>query len=733
MDTRYARRVETATSQQVTRRRFLQAVGGSAALVVTWSSVRFGSPVEAAALQQARRTPPRDVDSYLAIGEDGTVTLATGKVEFGQGIQTGFAQLVAEELDVPFERVNVVMGITDQVPYDGATVGSQSTRRTGQVVRQAAAEMRQWLLELGAAELGVSADRLVVPDGTIAVGGDASKTVTYAKLAAGKKAQRQLGENTRLKDPAHHTIVGQEIPRLDLPTKINGEVKYGYDATVEGMVHGKIVRPPALGATLQSIDFSEAEAMPGVVGTFRDGDFAGLAAERRDQADAALAKVKAVWSPVETGNTSANIFDLIKRTADAGEVLDEEPGDPDTALAGLQTISATFRAPYVSHSPIEPKAALVKIDLDRVDVWTSTQLPFGVQQDVAALLNRPLEQVVVTPLMSGGAFGSKSPTVAELEAGRLAQAFGKPVRIQWTRQDEFQFGRFRPAAQVEITAGLAADGNVAGWKYDLYSTGYFPEGAAEPTRCAANLSADAGEIYTLPNAKSTWYQGHSPLSPHFWRANGTSYNTIAREVMLDELAEKAGVDPVTFRARLLGKNPRMKAVMDAVVAKSGWKPGVGSTGQGIGLALAYTDETYVATAAHVTADQTSGQIHVVHVDVAIDCGLVVNPEAARQQIEGSVNFSLSPTLREAITFDNGKVTNDSFGEYRPLTIVDAPTIDVVFVEDKTQPMAGIGEPAVAPVLGAVANAIYDGVGIRLRDLPFTPDSVLAALKAKTNA
>ena len=718
----------------LSRRRLLQAAGAGTGLVLAWSSagLRAGAqstPTPVAAPSDAPRTPPTTVDSYLKVNPDGTVTLATGKVEFGQGIQTGFGQIVAEELDLPFDKVSVVMGITDQVPYDGTTSGSGSTRRSGIFIRQAAAEMHAWLLELGAQKLGVGVDAVSTHDGSVSVTGDSTKTVSYAELAVGNPTQREWSDQTVLKDPGTYSVVGQSIPRVDIPFKVTGAMTYGYDAWVDGMVHGKVVRPPALGATLLDIDFSAAEGMPGVIGTFRDGDFAGLAAERRDQAESALAQVKATWSDVSTGNTSENIYDLIKATADAGTVLDDEPGDPDSAIAGAATVvSETFRAPYVSHSPLEPKAALVRIAADRVDVWTSTQAPFGVQDAVATLLGRPLEQVVVTPLMAGGAFGSKTLTVAELEAAKLAQAFDRPVRVQWTRAEEFQFGRFRPAAEVQITAGLDAAGKLVGWKYDLYASTYFPEGAEKPTRCSADSGANATEVYGLPQARTTFYQGHAPLPPHFWRGNGTAYNNFAYDSVIDELAETVGQDPVTFRTGLLADNPRMQAVMDAAVTKAGWTPGVGSTGQGIGISLGFADQTYTAEIARVAVDVETGQIRVLHVDVAIDCGLVINPDAAARQAQGAVIFALSPLLREMATFDNGKVTNASWAQYQPITMAEVPTIDVVYVEDKSQPMGGIGEPACAPINGAVANAVYDAIGVRLRELPFTPDRVLAAIK-----
>jgi len=719
--------------QRISRRGLIQRFGVSAGLMIAFSSSAVAGSTRTSlqrgvlAQQAARPEPPTDLDSYILINEDGTVTALTGKVEYGQGIQTGFGQLVAEELSLPFESVEVICGITDRVPYDGTTSGSNSTRRTGPRLRQAAAEMREWLIELGAEELGLPATDLTVQDGAVVATGSPEKSVDFAALAAGKAAAREMREDVPLKDPADYTVVGQDIPRVDVPLKVNGEMKYGIDAAVEGMVYGRVVRAPARGSTLESVDFSAAESMPGVVGVFHDGDFAGLAAERMEQAEAALAAVKAVWTPPATTTTDKTIYDLLKSTPDDGQILEEEPVSEPREADADKTIAVTFKSPYVSHAPMEPKASLVQITDERVDVWTSTQAPFGTQTAIAELLGRPAEEIVVTPLMGGGAFGSKTRPDAEIEAARLAQAFDRPVKIIWTRQEEYQEARFRPAMLIELEAGLDEAGNLAVWNFDLYSSAYFPEGAAEPTPCAASASANVSHTYDIETSVTTWYQSHSPLPPHYWRGNGAAINTMARESAMDELAELAGLDPVTFRSNLLLSNPRLKAVMDAAVEKAGWTPGVGSTGQGVGIALCYENDTYVAEIAHVEVDEASGQIRVLHVDIATDCGLVINPQAVLMQAEGSVIQSLSPTLREMVTFENGRVTNPSFGGARPITMMESPTVDLVFVEDKTQPMGGVGEPFVAPVPGAVSNAVYDAVGIRLRELPFTPNRVLAAL------
>lgn len=722
---------------RLSRREFLKLTGlAGGGLVVAWT---VGRAVDLSAAQPSgqgwsgRRSTPQDVDAWLSIGADGAITLATGKIEFGQGIQTGFAQLAAEELDVPFERVTVVMGQTDRVPYDFGTFGSLSTRRTGPLVRQAAAEMRQWLLELGAARLGVSPAQLSTRDGAVVVTSDPGQSVTYAELAAGKQVGREFGAQTKLKSPDEYTIVGQRIPRLDVPPKVTGQMKYGYDAMIADMLHGKILRPPSLGASLASVDVSVAEQMPGVAGVFRDGDFVGLAATRVEQAQAALAEIKATWNEVQSDLTSENIHDALKTTRDQGRVV-EEVGNVAQALdAATKRVTAVIKAPYITHAQLEPMTALVWVQPDKTEVWTSTQAPFSVQNTVARVLDLPPEQVIVYPLMPGGAFGRK--TIADdapVEAARLSKAFNRPVRVNWTRQEEFQLGRFRPAMLIEVEAGLNDQNELVAWHYDLYAAAYYPPGASRPSSAGANQGVDVLEFYPqIPNVKTTFYQSVSPLPPHFWRANGGPVNVLARESVIDELAELAGADPVTFRAGLLRNNPRLLAVLQAAVEQAGWQPGVGSTGQGIGVAISFANDSYIAEVAQVNVDQTTGQVTVKHVDAALDCGLVVNPAAVEAQVEGAIVMQgTSSTLKEAITFANGQVTNGSFARYAPLTFSEAPSVGVVLVEDKRQPMAGVGEPAVDPTSAAISNAIYDAVGVRLRELPFTPDRVLAAIQAK---
>ncbi|HEV2529783.1 MAG TPA: molybdopterin cofactor-binding domain-containing protein [Thermomicrobiales bacterium] len=744
--------VTNASNRPVTRRRLIQSAGVAAGLTIVWSTIdrataQDATPESGIGTPSAGATPeatpvappspfPSEADAYIRVNTDGTVTLLTGKVEFGQGIRTGFAQLVAEELSVPFESVQIVLGQTDIAPFDIGTFGSLSTRLTGPRIRQAGAAMRLWLLELGAEHHGVDVSEVELMDGAVVVSADQTKSVTYADLAGGQASQRELDPDVELKDPSTFTVIGQSIARPDVLEKVDGSLVYGIDATVEGMVWGKVVRPPSFGATLVSVDFSEAETAPGVVGTFHDGDFAGLVAERYEQAEAAIGLVKSEWQELNTGTTWENIHQVILDTSDAGTILDEtnlQPGVGDQILAGMtEPQTYTFRSPFVNHTPIEPRNSLVEITESGANVWSSTQDPFGVREGVAKALGLEAESVIVYPMATGGAFGAKIVPLADVEAARLAQAVGRPVKVLWRRDEEIGHGQYRPAVVINITTSVDEQAKITGWLYDLHSASYFPETAEQieenQNGAASDWSANIHELYELPNSQTMWYHAAAPLPPYYWRVNGASANTWAREVTLDILAEQSGMDPVSFRRQMMTNNPRLAACMDAAVELAGWTPGVGQTGQGIGMALGFDAGSYVAEIAKVELDQETGEIFVRNVYVGMDPGLTINPEAVKHQIEGSVVLGTSSALREIVKFENGRVTNASFAEYAPITMREAPAVEVVLTGAPDQPMMGVGEPAVAPVAGAIANALYDLTGMRLYDMPFTPDRVLAELQ-----
>lgn len=736
--------------RSVTRRNLIKSSGLGAGLFVFWKSGVSGQDATPAATPMpehgtvnTRGIPystvfspdPQEVDSHLKIGEDGTVTLFTSKIEFGQGIKTAFAQLVAEELNLPIEHVHVDMGDTSKAAPAFGTYGSLSVRTSGPTIRAAAATMNAWLLEIAAEELGTSSDQLTSKDGVIA-GTDGE--VTFADLAAGKASGRSIDPEVSLKDPADYTVVGQPLPRVDVPSKVMGKQVYGIDVEIDGMVYGKILRPPSIDSLLVSVDFTEALAAPGIVDSVHipEKNFAAIVGERKDDVERAIKLVVAEWAELESDTTSENIFDKLKETAREPISLDEEGHDADP-LGALEAAGVgetyTYKLPYLAHSPIEPKSAVVHIQPEQVEVWVSTQDVFSARAAVAAALERDEEKVITHGMHPGGAFGSKVTPQAEIECAWIANAVDRPVKLIWDRIEEIQFGQFRPAMRIEVTTGLDDEGKIVGWNYDAYTGGYYPEGAAEPTGSASDWSANLLEIYSVETSRTQLLNGVSPLPPYFWRVNGATSNTYARESTIDILAEKAGMDPISYRDTLLAENPRMAAAMHAVVDSSGWVPGVGSTGQGFGIALGFDANTFIAEVAKVEVDTETGELKILQFDAAVDPGLVVNPEGVKNQIEGGILMSVSAAIREEIKFEGGKILNPTFATYNPVRMNDTPAvINTVVISDPNQPMAGIGEPGVAPVIGAIANAIYDACGARLFQAPFTPERILAAL-AENNA
>jgi isoquinoline 1-oxidoreductase len=643
--------------------------------------------------------------------------------------------LIADELYTSLDKIDSVMGQTDLVPFNIGTFGSLSTQLAGPTLRAAAANMREWLLDLGAEALEVDRSAVSAQAGSIIVTDDPSKSITFGELAGGQLSARTIDLEVPLKDPATYEFVGQPIHRVDSVAKVTGMMQYGIDARIEGMVYAKVVRPPALGAELVSIDFSEAETVPGFVASYVDGNFAAVVAERVEQVAAALAAVKAEWTEVNTGNTSENIHDLLRSTADAGQPLGAEPVEegatPVPAVLNeiVTPLSVTISNPYVNHAPIEPHTALANVTPEKVEIWTSTQSPFESQAGVATALGREASEVVVYPLAAGGAFGAKIMAHAEMVAAVLSNHVGRPVKYWLTREEQFQFTQFRPAMVVDVTTGLDADGKIASWKYDAYTAAYYPETTDMPSGSASDWGAVVTEIYDVPGVETMLYGGHSPLPPYFWRVNGAATNAFARETAITQLAELAGKDPVTFRLEMLENNPVMTGVLNDLVAQSGYEPTVGPSGKGVGLALAYDANSSVGQVAKISLGE-DGIIYVDRFDCVIDCGLAVNPQGITDQVEGSINLSLSPTLGEEIKFENGKVLNNTFGQYNPIRQPQAAKEVVVGVRQNLGArMGGVGEPAVAPVIAAIAAAFYDLTGVWLLDVPFTPDRVLAALEA----
>ena len=701
----------------VTRRDFLKLT--STGVLVLFAADRAGALQEPARLPTGRQGYPTDLNAYLHIGADGHVTCFVGKVELGQGPMTSLSQLLAEDLDVALSSVDIVCGDTDLCPWDMGTFGSLSIRQFGPVLRAAAAEARGVLLAMAAERLGVPAGSLTVKDGIVTVAGDAAKTVTYGQLTEGKRIERTLDPKPPLKPVKAFTIVGTPAPRRDARDKVTGRAKYAGDIVAAGALHARILRPPAHGAVMTQVDTSAAEAVPGVR-VVRDGDMVAVLHEHRDQADRALALVKAQFTRNDPPVDNLTIYDHLVKNAPR-EQRAAEGGDPDGyAGPALEVAEHTYFDCYRAHAPMEPHAAVAAVENGKVTVWAGTQTPFPVKNQVMQALKLPADKVrVITPYVGGG-FGGKSASRQAVEAARLAMLVGRPVRVVFSREEEFFYDTFRPAAVIKIRSGFDAAKKIMTWVYQVYAAG----------------DRGAAHFYDIPNHRTLVYgswsgggsAGYHPFAVGPWRAPGASTNAFARESHIDIMAAKAGADPVEFRLKNLA-DARMIRAVKAAAAKFGWTPKAVPSGRGVGVACGIDAGTYVAMMVEVAVDKATGAVQLKRVTCAQDEGVVVNPEGSLQQIEGCITMGLGYTFSEEVRFKGGEILDKNFDTYEITRFSQVPRIDIVLIDAPETPAQGCGEPAIVPLGAAVANAIFDACGARLFQLPMTPARVQAAMKA----
>ncbi len=692
------------------RRDFLKATGAFGLFV--------SFPLSAALQEHAERPGyPKDFNAYFRIGPDGRVGCFVGKVEMGQGAMTALAMLAAEELDVPLERVDMLMGDTDLCPWDQGTWGSLSVWQFGPVLRGAAAEARAALLQLASERLGAPVERLQVQAGIVSVTGAPARRVGYGELVQGKRIERHLAD-VKVKPVAQFTQVGKDAPRKDGRAKVTGAAKFAADILPPGTLQACVLRPPAHGARLLAVDTSEAEKLPGVR-VLRDGDLVAVLHARPDGAREALGRVKATYQPSPSTLNDQTIFEhLLKAAPPARELLARGSLPTGEALA-VQRLESTYLNGYVAHAPMEPHTAVAQWDKGRMTVWASTQAPFLLKgQLVQALGLKPQEVRVITPYLGGG-FGGKGGCPPALEAGRLARLAGVPVQVTWSRREEFFLDTFRPAAVVKVRAGLDKGGRIAFWEHHVIAAG----------------DQEAQSVYDLPHQRiqssGGWMGGNPPgLHPFAigaWRAPAANTNVHASESHMDALAALAKVDPLEFRLKQL-KNPRMVGVLQAAAKAFGWTPKAGPSGRGFGVACADHRDTLVAAMAEVAVDRTTGEVQVKRVVVAQDMGVVVNPDGARQQVEGCVTMGLGYALSEEVRFKSGQVLDENFDTYRIPRFAQVPKIQTILIDNPGLPAQGGGEPAIVVMGALIANAIHDAVGIRLLQLPMTPERVKRALK-----
>ena len=694
------------------RRQFLELLGGGILISV---SSRY---LEAIPQREGGRGPgqhlPEDFNAFLKIGEDGRVTGYTGKIEMGQGVITSLAQMLAEELSVPLESVDMVMGDTDLCPWDMGTFGSMSTRFFGPALRAAAAEAKVVLIELAAEKLQLAKDRLRAQAGVVYEEAG-QKKVTYAALAKGQKILRHV-KGTAGMNPSQFTIIGKPTLRKDALEKVTGKAKFAGDIREPGMLYARILRPPAHGAKITQVDVSAARAIPGVQ-VVQDGDLVAVLHEVPDVADQAIASIKAQYERAAANVGDKTIFDHLLKMAPHGETVAEGGDLAEGQGAATQVTEQTYLNSYVAHAAIETHTALARIEGGKVTIWASTQTPFALKEEAASLLSVPAQNVRVIVPFVGGGFGGKSASQQALEAARLAKLTGKPVQVVRTRAEEFFYDTFRPAAVVKIKAGITGAGLIAFWDYGVYFAG----------------ERGAQHFYNIPHHRTIAYSsgwnggpGVHPFATGAWRAPGNNTNTFARESHIDALAVQAGADPVEFRLRNL-KDERMRRVLQTAAEKFGWTPAKAPSGRGYGVACGIDAGSYVAHIAEIAVDKASGHVQVKRVVCAQDMGLCVNPEGAKLQVEGAITMGLGYALTEEVQFTGGEIHNRNFDSYELPRFSWAPEIETVIIDAPQSPAQGGGEPAIICMGGLLANAVFDATGARLLQLPMTPERVKAAM------
>jgi isoquinoline 1-oxidoreductase len=660
---------------------------------------------------------PTDFNAFLRIGADNRVVLYTGKIEMGQGAMTSIPQLLAEELHVNYDAVDIVMGDTDLCPWDAGTFGSLSIRHFGIFLREAAGEARGVLMELAADHLKSPTGRLATQNGYVYDSSKPGRRVSYGELTKGNVIERHLKDVPPLKPSSEYETMGKSFPRRDAVEKVTGAAKFSGDIQLAGMLYAKILRPPAHGAKLIKANTDPAKNIDGIQ-IVKEGDFVAVLHEHPDVAEQGLAKIKAQFDRPKTGVDDKTIFDHLLKSTPNPEIASQGGNLKTGEKLASTVIEETYFNSYVAHAPMEPHSAVADFDGKKLTVWASTQTPFMVKEFIAERLSLSPNQVRVIAPYVGGAFGGKSASRQALEAARLAKRIGKPVQVAWSRAEEFFYDTFRPAAIVKIKSGLNSSGRITFWDYKVYYAGM----------------RGSKQFYEIPHHKEMVHgrwRGQAgryhPFGIGPWRAPANNTNTYARDLHLNLMASKAGADPLQFRLKHL-KDKRMINVLQAAAKKFGWQSIKTPSGRGYGIACGIDAGTYVAFMAEVEVDKASGNVDVKRVVCAQDMGVVVNPEGATTQMEGCITMGLGYAFSEEIHFADGEIFDLNFDTYALPKFSWLPKIETVILQNPNLPPQGGGEPAIIGMGGVIATAIHDAVGAAVFQLPMTPVRVKAAMK-----
>ncbi len=750
---------------EVSRRQFLKSAG---ALIVSFNLFPAATNVFAqAAPTSTGDLDPQSLDSWLAVAQDGTVTIFTSKVELGTGIETALAQIAAEELDVSWKRVKVIMGDTALTVDQSATGGSRTVERAGPQIRQAAAAARKELLRRAAENLGAPIEKLNVRDGVVSVQDSPAKQVSYAQLIGGKRfnvkitaegvaAELKLAQNVSPKHVKEYSTVGTPVPRFDLPPKLTGEAIYIHDVRVPGMLHGRVVRPPVVSTDPMSIDEDSVRHIPGVVMIVREGKFVGVVAKTEWAAIQAARALKVTWSkPVTKMPANAEeVYAYLKNSKPMRSQKAVDKGNLDTAFSqAKKTYEQTYRWPFQMHGMIGPSCAVADVKGDKALIWSGTQGPFRTRKNIATLLKLPEQNVRVIYREASGSYGRLATEDGVEDAALLSRAVGAPVRVQWSREDEHGWAPKGPAQVDEVKAAIDGDNKLVAWDFVDLS---FPRTEADGTPMlasfqlgikptnpdSANGSQSAGEIYAVDNQRIVanlinWrFAEPIPLRTSQLRAPGDVARCFATESLLDEIAADLKLDPVEFRLRYLTQDKRGTECLRAAIDKAQWqkRPSPASTTsgnivKGRGIALTRRAGAYVAAVAEIEVNRSNGQVVVKRIVCSHDCGLIVNPDGIKNQIEGNVIQGVSRALFEEVGFDANGVTSLDWNSYPILRFRDVPDLEIVLINRPDVAPLGAGEPATIPLAAAIGNAIFDATGLRLREGPFTPRRVRTGLDA----
>ena len=685
------------------RRGFLKRTGGGLFVFFVLHDL-FSSSNESPATSA---DPVIGVDAWIRIGEDGKITVYTGKVEVGQNIRTSLSQIVAEELMVPVSFVAIIMGDTDLVPYDAGTFGSRTTPQMGTQLHKAAATAREALIAMAAKKWNVAAAGLKTENGMVVSNTD-NKKIGYGELTQGKQLLMQVSDNAKVIAATDWKIAGKTIPKINERSFITGKHVYVSDMKLPGMLYGKVLRAPSYGAKLLEADTSKAKNIPGVI-VVKDGDFIGVTAPDILTARKALQAIDAKWDEHTGQPSDKNIFDYLVKNV-SGERDNRNSGDikGDVEL-GLSKAdfkhSKTYTIQYIAHVPLEPRAAVAQWVDGKLTVWTGTQRPFGVQQELMDVFKLSKEKVRVLMPDTGSGYGGKHSGEAAIEAARLAQEAKNPVKIVWSREEEFTWAYFRPGGVIEVSAGVNKDGRITAWKFNNYNSG----GAGLDTQYKVSSS----QIAHLPS--------NTPLKQGSYRGLAATANVFARECHMTDLARLINMDQLAFRVKNL-EDERFIAVLQSAAKAFAWN-GSKTNGHGYGIAGGFEKGGYVGCCAEVMINANK-EVKVIRIVQAFDCGAVINPHHLENQAIGSIVQGLGGALFEAVEFANGKIRNAGLSAYRVPRFSDMPNIEIVLVDRKDKPSMGAGEACIVGVAPAIRNAIVDATGIALNRLPMVPGAVL---------